>query len=78
MNPLNAEGERYSLKTLKALHYGARHSGVSRRGTVHITYLNGRGEVHEGNVIAVGETGVETHTETGRILPSRILHAEVV
>jgi hypothetical protein len=79
---LGTEEERYSLTTLRALHYGATYSGASSHGILRITYLDNFCAVHAGRVLSIGPSGVSAREGDGtlrsEIKPSQILHAEVV
>jgi hypothetical protein len=81
MKLLGTEDDRYSLKTLRALLYGATYGGVSSHGTLHITFTDDEG-VREGNILAAGPSGIVIRTPDGAlrsdISSACIVHAEVI
>jgi hypothetical protein len=83
MKQLIAEEPRYSLTTLKALHYGATYSHITAHGILRVTFTDDSVYgVYQGNVLSIGPSGVFARTDDGMIksdvAPARILHAEVI
>lgn len=79
---LGTEDPRYSLKTLRALYYGATHGRASGHGIVHITFTDTAGDVCGGSVLSIGSSSVFARTDNGTlkldVKPADIIHAEVV
>lgn len=77
---MNPEEPRYSLKTLKALYYGALYGGVSAHGTLRVQLTEGS-FITEGRVLSIGAAGLCARTDDGslkNVRPTQILHAEVI
>lgn len=80
---LGTEDPRYSLKTLRALYYGATHGGAGGHGVIHITFTDDKtGNICAGNVLSVGTSSIFARTDDGalklNVKPALILHAEVI